>query len=97
MNRIKQLEFYLPNEFKGMTKQYILDCYFNDKIQNNWSPNIVDVIVGNTGNIFVISGHHRTTETLGGNIYFFGGFLYAEADSCRMTKHTCYAMNKWII
>jgi hypothetical protein len=72
----KDLEFHLSNKpFKGLSKDYIMKAIFNDEIQKNWKPQVGDVIVGCTGNIFVISGMDRLHESLGGNMYYFGGGL----------------------
>lgn len=67
------LEFFLPDSFKGLSKRYILDCIFNDKIQKKWKPQVGDIIVGCTGNIFVIGGKADLHESLGGTEYYFGG------------------------
>ena len=71
----EDLEFFLPETFKGLTKQYLLDCIFNEEIQKNWKPREGDVIVGSTGNVWVISGCHKSHESLGGDKFFFGGGL----------------------
>ena len=55
---IEDLKFFLPKSFKGLSQEYILDCIFNDKIQSKWKPQVGDLIVGGTGNVFVISGKH---------------------------------------
>lgn len=64
----EDLEFYLPNSFRGMSKQYILDAVFDDDLQKSWVPAVGDAIVGPTGNIFVISGAHLMHEDLGGHV-----------------------------
>lgn len=70
----EDLEFYLKDEpFKGLSKEYILETIFNEDIQKKWQPQIGDIIVGCTGNIFVISGMSALDEKLGGNLYYFGG------------------------
>jgi hypothetical protein len=70
----EDLEFYLPDKlFKGLSKNYILEAIFNDDIQSKWNPQVGDIIVGCTGNIFVISGMDHLCEKLGGNKYYFGG------------------------
>ena len=71
----KELEFSLPDSFKGLSKEYILDAIFNTKIQINWKPQEGDIIVGCTGNIFVISGESNLVPELGGKLFFFGGLL----------------------
>lgn len=69
----EKLEFHLPKSFKGLDKKYILNCIFDEKIQKNWNPTKGDVIVGSTGNIFVISNVDRLHQSLGGTRYYFGG------------------------
>ena len=65
----EDLEFCLPDEFKGLSKDYMLNCIFSEKIQKSWiTPKVGDLIVTTTGNIFTISGEHYGT-------FFFGGFL----------------------
>lgn len=68
-----ELEFYLPDVFKGLDKNYILCCIFDSSIQKNWIPRIGDIIVGCTGNIFVISNIEQLHQDLGGTRYYFGG------------------------
>lgn len=67
------LEFFLPDEFKGLSKEYILDCMFDNEIQKNWVPGMGDIIVGPTGNIFVISVVDELHESIGGTRYYYGG------------------------
>ncbi len=69
----EEIEFFLPDQFKGLSKQYILDCMFNENIQKNWIPGVGDIIVGPTGNIFVISVVDELHESLGGTRYYYGG------------------------
>ena len=52
----EDLEFFLQKTpFKGLSKDYILQCIFNDKIQDDWKPQVGDVIVGCTGNILEVA------------------------------------------
>jgi len=67
------LEFHLPERFKGLRKEYILDCIFDKEIQEKWTPNVGDLIVGCTGNIFVISVVENRHQDIGGKMYLFGG------------------------
>ena len=67
------LKLYLPKMFKGLRKEYILECIFDKEIQTKWTPSVGDLIVGCTGNIFVISVIDKLHEKLGGNRYYFGG------------------------
>jgi hypothetical protein len=67
------LEFHLPERFKGLRKEYILECIFDEEIQKKWTPNVGDLIVGCTGNIFVVSVVENKHQDIGGKMYFFGG------------------------
>jgi len=67
------LNFYLPEKFKGMDKEYMLSCIFNDNIQFEWKPGVGDVIIGITGNIFIISVVDYLSDNLGGTRYYYGG------------------------
>lgn len=69
----KDLESYLPNNFKSLSKKYLINCIFDEKIQSEWIPSIGDIIVGCTGNVFVISNIDNLHESLGGKRYYFGG------------------------
>ena len=90
----EKLEFYLNDKpFKGLSKNYILDCIFNDDIQKKWTPNVGDVIVGETGNIFVISGVDYLHESLGGNRYYFGGG-YCSRNGSVLDSTYCYTANE---
>lgn len=69
----EKVELFLPDSFKGLSKKYLLDCIFNEEIQKNWSPGLGDIIIGSTGNVFVISGVENLHEKIGGKKYYFGG------------------------
>ncbi len=88
------LETFLPESFKGLSKQYVLDAIFNNEIQKNWKPQIGDIIVGSTGNVFVISGDHDLVPELGGKMFFFGGGLCNRDGGNIMNETYCYTMNK---
>ena len=90
----EDLEFFLPNSFKGLSKDYILDKVFNSDIQKNWKPQEGDIIVGCTGNIFVISSKQHLHESLGGDLYFFGGSLCSRDGGNFMNTTQSYVMNK---
>jgi hypothetical protein len=90
----EDLEFYLPDSFKGLSKQYILDKIFNIKIQKNWKPSVGDVIVGFTGNVFVISGRHQFVPELGGDLFFFGGHGCNRDSNNKLNSTACYLMNE---
>lgn len=92
---IEDLEFYLKDKpFKGLPKNYILKAIFNTKIQKNWKPQIGDVIVGCTGNIFVISGLDRLHESLGGNRYYFGGSCCNRDGGIALDSTYCFTANE---
>jgi hypothetical protein len=92
---LEALEFHLPMTFKGLRKQYLLDCIFNDTIQKNWKPTTGDIIVGCTGNIFVISGTRNLNENIGGKMYFFGGSMCSrDSNSSVMDSTYCYTANE---
>lgn len=90
----EKLEFFLPEKFKGLSKKYILHCVFNEKIQKLWKPQIGDIIVGQTGNVFVISGHHTGHESVGGDSYLFGGSFCNRNGGHLMDSTHCFVMNK---
>lgn len=69
----EDLEFFLPMSFKGLSKEYLLECIFDEEIQKKWKPGTGDIIVGCTGNIYVISVTEKLHESIGGTRYYFGG------------------------
>jgi len=96
--RKDDLLFYLPESFKGLSKEYIMNCIFDESIQKAWIPTVGDVIVGPTGNIFVISAYHHLHGTLGGNLFFFGGGLCNRDGGIIMNETYSSTMNesgKW--
>lgn len=88
------LEFYLPEVFKGLTKSYILECIFNADIQTKWVPSVGDVIVGCTGNIFVISAVENRNADIGGKMYFFGGGSCNRDGGNVLDSTYCYTANE---
>lgn len=90
----EDLDFFLPESFKGLSKEYILEAIFNEQIQSNWRPQVGDVIVGCTGNIFVISGYHQTHKSLGGDKFFFGGGLCVRDGGNFLNDTHCSVLNK---
>ena len=44
--------------------------------------------------MFVISGSHRSLDSIGGIVYFFGGHLCNRDGGNYMNSTKCYAMNK---
>lgn len=93
MDVLKDLEFFLPDKFKGLTKDYIIECCFDKEIQSNWQPRIGDIIVGKTGNVFVISAKHSLIDELGGDLFFFGGGLCSRDGGSLMNTTQSYMMN----
>lgn len=91
----EDLDFYITEvPFKGLSKDYIMSCIFEERIQKNWIPEVGDIIVGSTGNIFVISNYHDLATQLGGRLFFFGGSLCARGDSIIANDTFSYTMNK---
>lgn len=88
------LKFFLPESFKSLSKQYILYCIFNKEIQTNWKPKVGDIIVGSTGNVFVISAKHHLIEKLGGDLFLFGGVLCSRNGGNFMNETTCSTLNR---
>ena len=90
----ESMDFFLPKSFKGLSKQYIMDAIYDEEIQAAWKPQIGDVIVGGTGNVFVISAYHKTHEDLGGDKYFFGGGLCNRTGGCFLDSTFAFVMNE---
>ena len=90
----EELEFFLPDSFKGLSKAYIIDAIFNSKIQKNWKPQEGDVIVGCTGNVFVISGESNLVKELGGTLFFFGGHMCNRDGGIILNETACFTMNE---
>lgn len=88
------LNHFLPDSFKGLSKPYIMDAVFNDEIQSKWGPQVGDVIVGSTGNIFVIGGVHRLSGDIGGDKYFFAPGLCNRGDGCFLDSTYTSVLNK---
>jgi hypothetical protein len=88
-----KIRFHL-NPFNGLSKKYIIDCAFDNDIQSKWEPAIGNIILGPTGNIFVISGKHHTHESLGGDKFFFGGGLCNRDGGFVMNETYCNVLNK---
>lgn len=95
----EDIEFYIKKSFKGLSKEYMLDTIFNENIQNKWSPEVGDIIVGCTGNIFVISSKDMLHETLGGVRFYFGGGMCNRDGGNTLDESYSSTMNesgKWI-
>lgn len=82
----ESMDFFLPKSFKGLSKQYIMNAIYDKKIQANWKPQVGDIIVGPTGNVFVIAAYHQGHESVGGDKYFFGGGLCSRDGGCIMNE-----------
>ncbi len=87
------IEFFVndDNEFK-INKSHILSMCFNEEVQSRWKPKVGDIILGKTGNLFVISSSERLNESIGGTLFFFGGGTYFYNDGTKGTY--CYTMNE---
>jgi hypothetical protein len=90
----EDLEFYLPNTFKGLSKDYLLECIFNDEIQKKWNPNVGDIIIGCTGNVFVIGVKETLHESIGGTRYYFGGGACNRDGGNILDSTFCYTANE---
>jgi hypothetical protein len=90
----EDLEFYLPDYFKGLNKKYILDKIFDERIQSTWIKSIGDIIVGPTGNIFVISNIEYLNDSIGGTRYYFGGGMCNRDGGNFLTETYCYTANE---
>jgi len=91
----EDLEHYLPTKsFKGLSKEYIMEAIFNTDIQDKWQPQVGDVIVGSTGNIFVLSGMDRLASSLGGNRFYFGGGSCNRDGGIVLDSTYCYTANE---
>lgn len=90
----EDLEFFMPPSFKGLSKQYMIDKIFDKDIQKDWKPKTGDIIVGETGNVFVISSTHVLVDELGGNLYFFGGGLCNRTGGNLLNETYSFTMNK---
>jgi hypothetical protein len=91
----EDLEFHIGKKtFKGLSTNYILEKIFDENIQKKWVPQEGDIIVGCTGNIFVISGKTQICDELGGTTYFFGGDFCDRDGDCFMESNYCYTMNE---
>lgn len=88
------MEFSLRNKsIKGLSNQYILDAIFDKPTQAMWRPQVGDIIVGPTGNIFVIGASQMFYPEIGGEVFFFGGTM-AASKGCTMDTPVCYTMNR---
>jgi hypothetical protein len=90
----EDLDFYLPKSFKGLSKEYILKCIFNKGTQERWQPEVGDIIVGKTGNCFVISVKEHLHQDLGGDLFLFGGGTCSRDGGNRLNETYQFKMNK---
>ena len=86
----------LPYQCKEHTIEvdHVIDCIFDKELQDKWVHRVGDLMVGCTGNIFVISGKHDLVEEMGGTVFLFGGQLCTSDGSCLLDSTSCYVMNK---
>jgi len=90
---LERMTMFMEDEFKGLSKEYMVDKITNEIIQREWQPKVGDIIVGETGNIFVISAHTKLDPTLGGDRYFYGGGMCNRDGGNIMDSTYCYQMN----
>jgi len=91
----EEIEFHLSEKpFKGLSKEYIMKAIFDEHIQKNWKPQMGDIIVGKSGNIFVISGVDSLHESIGGNRYYFGGGSCNRDGGSILDSTYCYTANE---
>lgn len=90
----KDLEFYLPERIMRLPKKYVMECIFNEDIQKKWKPKFGDLMIGPTGNAFVISAVYPYHESIGGTMYFFGGGNYSRNGDGVMDSTYCYTANE---
>lgn len=88
------LEFHLPESFKFLTKEYILHCIFNKKLQSKWVPQEGDIIVTMTGNIFTIGTIVKRSSNLGGTLYLFGPNLCNRDGGNFLNETHCFSFNE---
>jgi hypothetical protein len=90
----EDIEYFLPNTFKGLSKEYILECIFDEDTQKNWKPTGGDIIVTRTGNIFIIGGEEDLHENLGGTMWYFGGGACSRDGEGVMNNTYCFSANE---
>jgi len=88
------LNTFLPDSFKSLSKEYLLTYIFDKKFQKKWIPSIGDIIVGCTGNIFVISNVEYLHESLGGTKYYFGGNSCNRNGGIFLDDTICFTANE---
>jgi len=90
----EDLDFFLPKSFKRLSKEYLLECVFNEEIQKQWKPAIGDIIVGCTGNVYVIGAVEDLSDSIGGTRYYFGGGSCNRDGGCVLDSTFCYTANE---
>lgn len=79
---------------RGLSVDYIIKCALDQKIQKEWVPQIGDMILGITGNMFVISAVDEYAEEVGGTQYYFGGHkAWTICENKRKEIYSCYVFN----
>lgn len=56
------LELFLPDQFKGLSKEYIIECVFNIEIQKNWVPKLGDLTVSLMADLYVLESDEKVIE-----------------------------------
>ncbi len=56
------LQTFLPDEFRGLDKQYMIQCVFNEEIQKNWIPKIGDITISLMADIYVLESDNKVSE-----------------------------------
>lgn len=90
----EDLEFHLPDTVMRLSKKYIMECIFDKKIQESWKPSFGDLMIGPTGNAFVISSVYPYHESIGGTMYFYGGGNCSKDSNGVMDSTYCYTANE---
>lgn len=88
------LEIHLPERFKGLRKDYLIGCIFDDEIQQRWVPGVGDIIVTNMGRIYVISAKENFDERIGGTMYYYGGGACNRDGGHVLDSTFCYTANE---
>jgi len=89
------LKFHLPSGgFRSLSKKYIMECIFDEEIQKAWAPAVGDIIVGSTGNIFVISNKDKLHESLGGTCWYYGGGSCNRDGGCTLDSTYSFTANE---
>lgn len=58
------LELFLPDEFQGLSKEYIIDNVFNIEIQKKWVPKLGDITVSLMGDLYILENDDKVSECI---------------------------------